>query len=200
MPIDAVWDDELSHGSLRDLTDEHLARFRARAVPQPGQTVRGPVPLHDDARLGVPSTIVCTAFSPDDHRAHAEQGVPFLARLLEHRALTLVDLVDSAASNAEWSLLAACRRSRPHGSTTSWAVSSSGAGARSGTEAAGDAQEALDVGVGLLGVERAERRSQVDPVGEQHDRVRELSVAETCRDRGGVGVVEHIVSGDDNEK
>lgn len=92
MPIDAAWDDELEQGSMRDLTDEQLETFRSRAVPQPGQTVRGAVSLHDEARLDVPSTIVCTAFSSDDYRAYAEQGVPFLAGLLEHRALTLVDL------------------------------------------------------------------------------------------------------------
>ena len=38
------------------------------------------------------TTVVCTAYSSADYRSYAEQGVPFLAGLLEHRAMTLVDL------------------------------------------------------------------------------------------------------------
>ena len=44
------------------------------------------------ATLVVPATIICTAFSAADYRSYAEQGVPFLAGVLEHRALTMVDL------------------------------------------------------------------------------------------------------------
>lgn len=48
--------------------------------------------LADERRLDVPATVVCTAYSAADYRSYAEQGVPFLAGLLEHRAMTLVDL------------------------------------------------------------------------------------------------------------
>ena len=90
--VDEVWEDELEGGSMRDLTDKQLAKFRERALPQPGQTVRDAVSLSNDARLDVPGTLVCTAFSADDYRAYANDGVPFLAGLLEQRALELVDL------------------------------------------------------------------------------------------------------------
>ena len=91
-PLAAAWDEELEGGSMRGLTDAQLATFRERAVPQPGATVRDAVSLADDARLDVPGTIICTAFSADDYRSYAQQGVPFLQGLLEHRALDLVDL------------------------------------------------------------------------------------------------------------
>lgn len=92
LPLEANWDDELEGGSMRDLTDAQLDEFRRRAVPQPAGAVREAVALTDDRRLDVPATIICTAFSAADYRAYAEQGVPFLAGVLEHRALTMVDL------------------------------------------------------------------------------------------------------------
>ena len=36
--------------------------------------------------------MVCTAFSAADYRSYAQQGMPFLAGLLQHRRLELVDL------------------------------------------------------------------------------------------------------------
>lgn len=92
LPIETNWDDEFEQGSMRDLTDAQLEEFRRRAVPQPGGTVRDAARLTDERRLDVPATIVCTAFSASDYRSYAEQGVPFLAGVLEHRALTMLDL------------------------------------------------------------------------------------------------------------
>ena len=92
LPLSARWDDELEEGSMAGLTEEQLAVFRERAVPHPAGPIREAVSLHDDRRLDVPGTVVCTAFSAADYRSYAEQGVPFLAGLLEHRRLDLVDL------------------------------------------------------------------------------------------------------------
>jgi len=92
LPLEAQWDDEMEQGSMRDLTPAQLDEFRSRAVPEPAGAVRDAARLTDDRRLDVPATIVCTAFSAADYRSYAEQGVPFLAGVLEHRALTLVDL------------------------------------------------------------------------------------------------------------
>lgn len=92
LPLDAQWEEEFEGGSMRGLTDEQLAEFRRRAVPQPAGTVRDAAELTDDRRLDVPATLVCTAFSAAEYRSYAEQGVPFLAGVLEHRALTMVDL------------------------------------------------------------------------------------------------------------
>ncbi|QCR18767.1 alpha/beta fold hydrolase [Agrococcus sp. SGAir0287] len=92
LALDAVWEDELEGGSMRDLTDEQLATFRKRAVLEPGAIVRTSVSLHDERRLDVPQTLVATAFSGEEYRSYAEQGARFLAGLGEQRALTIVDL------------------------------------------------------------------------------------------------------------
>lgn len=92
LALDAVWDDELAQGSMRDLTDDQLAVFRERAVPQPAGTVAAPVVLSNPARLSVPATVVCTAFPSEEYRSYADQGAPFLAGLLDHTDVTWVDL------------------------------------------------------------------------------------------------------------
>lgn len=91
-PLEAAWDQELADGSMRGLDDEQLATFRERAVPQPAASLRQPVALSNPRRLEVPGTVVCTAFPSDDYRSYAEQGMPFLAGLLDHTALVFVDL------------------------------------------------------------------------------------------------------------
>lgn len=92
LTLEAVWDDELEQGSMRDLTDDQLETFRSRAVPQPGQVVTTPVRLTDERRHGIPGTVVCTSFTAEEFRSYAEQGVPFLAALPQHTALRYVDL------------------------------------------------------------------------------------------------------------
>ena len=91
-PLSAQYDEELAQGSMAGLSEEQLATFRERAGPQPAACLRDPVSLTDDRRLDVPGTVVCTAFSAADYRTYAEQGMPFLAGLLQYRALELVDL------------------------------------------------------------------------------------------------------------
>lgn len=92
LPLEAMWDEELEQGSMRDLSEAQLATFRERAVPEPGGVLRTPVELRDDRRLDVPGTIVCTAFDAEAYRSYAEQGMGFLSGILHHRALTFVDL------------------------------------------------------------------------------------------------------------
>lgn len=88
--------DELaSEENLEGLTDEQLATFRERAVPQPGAALREGPTLRNPARLDVPTTVVCTGFSSDEYRAGVEQGHPFLAGLAELNDLTYVDLPTS---------------------------------------------------------------------------------------------------------
>jgi pimeloyl-ACP methyl ester carboxylesterase len=88
--------DELAaEENLDGLSDEQLATFRERAVPQPGAALREGPTLNGDARLDVPTTVVCTGFSSEDYRAAVEQGYPFLAGLADLRDLTYVDLPTS---------------------------------------------------------------------------------------------------------
>jgi pimeloyl-ACP methyl ester carboxylesterase len=81
--------------NLSGLSEAQLARFRERAVPQPGGTLREAIELTNDARLDIPSTVICTAFSAADYQEYAKQGAGFLAGLLEVRNVTYVDLPTS---------------------------------------------------------------------------------------------------------
>lgn len=91
-PLSAQYDEELEQGSMEGLSEAQLATFRQRAVPQPASSMRESVSLRDERRLDVPGTIVCTAFPAAEYRSYAEQGMPFLAGVLQHRRLKLVDL------------------------------------------------------------------------------------------------------------
>ena len=91
-PLSAQYDEELEQGSMAGLSEEQLSRFRELAVPQPAGSMRESVSLHDERRLDVPGTIVCTAFPAADYRSYAEQGMPFLAGVLAYRETELVDL------------------------------------------------------------------------------------------------------------
>lgn len=91
-PLSAQYDEEFAQGSMAGLSEEQLGTFREQAVPQPTGPMREAVTLTDERRLDVPGTVVCTAFSAADYRSYAEQGMSFLAGLMQHRKLTLVDL------------------------------------------------------------------------------------------------------------
>jgi pimeloyl-ACP methyl ester carboxylesterase len=81
--------------NLDGLTEEQLETFRRRAVPVPGGVLREAVALTNDARLDIPSTIVCTAYSSDEYKQGVDKGYPFLAGLKEIRDVTWVDLPTS---------------------------------------------------------------------------------------------------------
>jgi pimeloyl-ACP methyl ester carboxylesterase len=81
--------------NLDGVSEEQLETFRRRAVPQPGGAVREAVELGNDARLDVPSTIVCTGFTSEQYQAAVKEGYPFLAGLAELRDVTWVDLPTS---------------------------------------------------------------------------------------------------------
>jgi pimeloyl-ACP methyl ester carboxylesterase len=81
--------------NLDGLSEEQLETFWRRAVPQPGATLRETSELTNDARLDVPSTVVCTGFSSDQVKAAVEQGYAWLGGLTELREVTWVDLPTS---------------------------------------------------------------------------------------------------------
>ena len=81
--------------NMDGLTDEHLARFRERSVPQPAGAMREAVELTNDARLDVPTTLICTAFPSDEVKAAVEKNYSFLAGLSELRDVAYVDLPTS---------------------------------------------------------------------------------------------------------
>jgi pimeloyl-ACP methyl ester carboxylesterase len=82
--------------NLDGLSEEDLATFRRRAVPQPGGALREAIALTEEARLDVPSTMICTAFPAEELRAYAKEDDPsWLRGLAELRNVTWVDLPTS---------------------------------------------------------------------------------------------------------
>jgi pimeloyl-ACP methyl ester carboxylesterase len=81
MPFPPTWE-ELDE-NLEGISEEQLARFRDRAVPEPAGAVRGEWPFGNDARRAVPSTIICTAFTPEEYKKYADEGYSFLAGIAE---------------------------------------------------------------------------------------------------------------------
>jgi pimeloyl-ACP methyl ester carboxylesterase len=88
-------EDLAAQENLDGLTEEQLETFRQRAIPQPGAALREAAELRNDARLGVPSTVICTGFSSEQVKAAVGEGYPWLAGLLELRDVTWVDLPTS---------------------------------------------------------------------------------------------------------
>jgi hypothetical protein len=81
--------------NLDGLSEEQLETFRRRAVPEPGGVLREAIALTNDARLDVPSTIICTGFSSEQVKAAVEDGYSWLQGLTELRRVTWVDLPTS---------------------------------------------------------------------------------------------------------
>ena len=81
--------------NLDGLSEEQLATFRERAVPQPGGVLREAAELTDDARLDLPTTVICTGATSDQMKAWAEGDYAWLAGLKELRNITWIDLPTS---------------------------------------------------------------------------------------------------------
>ena len=94
LPLPSHEDLELEE-NLDGLTEEQLETFRRRAVPEPGAALREAAVLANDARLDVPSTVVCTGFTSEQIKAAVEEGYAWLGGLAELRDVTYVDLPTS---------------------------------------------------------------------------------------------------------
>jgi len=81
--------------NLDGLTEEQLETFRRRAVPEPGGVLREAPVLTNDARLDVPSTAICTAFTADQYKAAVNEGYAWLGGFAELRDVTWIDLPTS---------------------------------------------------------------------------------------------------------
>jgi pimeloyl-ACP methyl ester carboxylesterase len=88
--------EELEEGeNLDGLSEEQLETFRRRAVPQPGGVLREAAVLTNDARLDIPSTVICTGYTSGQVKAAVEEGYAWLGGLTELRNVTWVDLPTS---------------------------------------------------------------------------------------------------------
>jgi pimeloyl-ACP methyl ester carboxylesterase len=91
-----VWQEIEEGENLDGLSEEQKETFRQRAVPEPGGVLREGVELTNDARLDIPSTMICTGFPSKDIKAYAEEQNPsWLAGLAELRDVTWIDLPTS---------------------------------------------------------------------------------------------------------
>ncbi|MDQ2912788.1 MAG: alpha/beta hydrolase [Chloroflexota bacterium] len=81
--------------NLDGLTEAQLETFHRRAVPEPGAALREAATLTNDARLDVPSTVVCTGYTSEQYKDAVKEGQAWLGGLAELRNVTYVDLPTS---------------------------------------------------------------------------------------------------------
>jgi pimeloyl-ACP methyl ester carboxylesterase len=81
--------------NLDGLSQEQLETFRDRAVPEPGGIMRDAPSLTHDARLDIPSTVICTGFPSEQVKEAVQEGYAWLGGLTELRDVTWVDLPTS---------------------------------------------------------------------------------------------------------
>src|SRR5262249_8652798 len=93
LPLAPTWE-ELGE-NLDGISEEQLATFRERAVPEPAGARREGADLTNEARLDVPSTAICTAFTSDQYKEAVEEGQTWLGGFAELRKLTWIDLPTS---------------------------------------------------------------------------------------------------------
>jgi pimeloyl-ACP methyl ester carboxylesterase len=89
------WDDLAAEENLDGLSEEQMETFRQRAVPEPGGVLREAVELTNDARLDIPSTMICTGYTSEQYKEAAKEGDAWLGGLKELRNITWVDLPTS---------------------------------------------------------------------------------------------------------
>ncbi len=90
-----AWEELAEEENLDGLTEEQLETFRRRAVPEPGGVLREALELTNDARLDVPSTLICTGYTSQEYKDAVKEGYAWLAGLTELRDVTWVDLPTS---------------------------------------------------------------------------------------------------------
>ena len=91
MSLDELREEE----NLDGLSEEQLATFRRRPVPEPGGALREAIELTNDARLDIPSTLICTGYTSEQYKDAVKEGYAWLAGLTEIRDVTWVDLPTS---------------------------------------------------------------------------------------------------------
>jgi pimeloyl-ACP methyl ester carboxylesterase len=89
------WEGLSAEENLDGLSEDQLETFRQRAVPEPGGVLRDTVELTNDARLDIPSTLICTGYTSEQYKEAVDEGYAWLAGLKEVRNITWVDLPTS---------------------------------------------------------------------------------------------------------
>jgi pimeloyl-ACP methyl ester carboxylesterase len=89
------WEELSAEENLDGLSEEQLETFRQRAVPEPGGVLRDAIELTNDARLDIPSTLICTGYSSQEYKEAMDEDYAWLAGLKEVRNITWIDLPTS---------------------------------------------------------------------------------------------------------
>jgi pimeloyl-ACP methyl ester carboxylesterase len=90
-----VWRDIEAEENLDGLSEDQKETFRQRAVPEPGGVLREAIELTNDARLDIPTTVICTGYTSEQYKDAAKEDYAWLAGLKEVRNITWVDLPTS---------------------------------------------------------------------------------------------------------
>jgi pimeloyl-ACP methyl ester carboxylesterase len=90
-----VWEEIEAEENLDGLSDEQKATFRERALPEPGDAIRGSAQLGNDGRLDLPTTAICTGFTSEQYKDAIKQGYSWLGGFAELHDITWVDLPTS---------------------------------------------------------------------------------------------------------
>jgi pimeloyl-ACP methyl ester carboxylesterase len=90
-----VWEELEAEENLDGLSEEQKETFRQRALPEPGDAIRGSASLTNDARLDIPTTAICTGFTSDQYKQAVDEGQTWLGGFKDLRNLTWVDLPTS---------------------------------------------------------------------------------------------------------
>jgi pimeloyl-ACP methyl ester carboxylesterase len=90
-----VWEEVEAEENLDGLSEEQKETFRRRALPEPGDAIRGSAQLKNDARLDIPTTAIATGFTSDQYKEAIQQGQTWLGGFADLRNLTWVDLPTS---------------------------------------------------------------------------------------------------------
>ncbi|GAB2522543.1 alpha/beta fold hydrolase [Paramicrobacterium agarici] len=78
--------------SLDGLSADVLDRIRARAIPEPDCVLRQPVELTNDARNGVPTTLVCCSIPSVQMLEMARGGHPMFTEVAKLQNVDVIDL------------------------------------------------------------------------------------------------------------
>ncbi|MGH2679534.1 MAG: alpha/beta fold hydrolase [Actinomycetota bacterium] len=89
------WEELSAEENLDGLSEEQLETFRQRAVPEPGGVLRDAVELTNDARLDIPSTLICTGYTSEQYKDAAKEDYSWLGGVKEVRNISWVDLPTS---------------------------------------------------------------------------------------------------------
>jgi pimeloyl-ACP methyl ester carboxylesterase len=89
------WERLSAEENLDGISEEQLQTFRDRAVPEPGGVLRDAIEITNDARLDVPSTVICTGYTSDQYKDAVKAGYAFVRGLQDLRNVTWVDLPTS---------------------------------------------------------------------------------------------------------